>query len=251
MIKFFRQIRYNLMEQNKTGKYFKYAIGEIILVVIGILIAIQINNWNENHKIQNEEKKILLALLKEFQNSKDDFIETTNTNDTIFNHVHEIFKHTGSKWDGSLSRQASDSLINRLLAGSTADISTSYLEETLNTGKIKIIQNEDLQFMLSNWKIELIDHKVETEARTRELLSNDIFPFVHQNYTLYIGRVKTVTDTPSGFITDYTKIYQSQAFENYVLLRLHRLRYTKKEYQILIDQCDEIISLIQSELKKQ
>ncbi|NNL82776.1 MAG: hypothetical protein HKP28_05265, partial [Winogradskyella sp.] len=46
MIKFIRQIRYNLISENKTGKYFKYAIGEIILVVIGILIALQINNWN-------------------------------------------------------------------------------------------------------------------------------------------------------------------------------------------------------------
>ena len=57
MIKFFRRIRFDLMEKNKTGKpalsarkYFKYAIGEIILVVIGILIALQINNWNEWRK---------------------------------------------------------------------------------------------------------------------------------------------------------------------------------------------------------
>tara|TARA_R110002051_G_scaffold313163_1_gene388974 strand:- start:6431 stop:6565 length:135 start_codon:yes stop_codon:yes gene_type:complete len=44
MIKFFRKIRYDLMGKNKTGKYFKYAIGEIVLVVIGILIALSINN---------------------------------------------------------------------------------------------------------------------------------------------------------------------------------------------------------------
>ena len=47
MIKFFRKIRYNLMSENKTGKYLKYAIGEIVLVVIGILIALSINNWNQ------------------------------------------------------------------------------------------------------------------------------------------------------------------------------------------------------------
>ncbi|WP_299126384.1 DUF6090 family protein [uncultured Winogradskyella sp.] len=54
MIKFFRKIRQNLLMENKTGKYFKYAIGEIVLVVIGILIALGINNWNQNrlNKIQ-------------------------------------------------------------------------------------------------------------------------------------------------------------------------------------------------------
>jgi hypothetical protein len=50
MIKFFRKIRQNLLMENKIGKYFKYAIGEIILVVIGILIALSINNWNEESK---------------------------------------------------------------------------------------------------------------------------------------------------------------------------------------------------------
>ena len=50
MIKFFRKIRQNLISEGKTGKYLKYAIGEIILVVIGILIALQINNWNEVRK---------------------------------------------------------------------------------------------------------------------------------------------------------------------------------------------------------
>ena len=50
MIKFFRKIRQNLLSEGKTGKYLKYAIGEIILVVIGILIALSINNWNQNQK---------------------------------------------------------------------------------------------------------------------------------------------------------------------------------------------------------
>jgi hypothetical protein len=50
MIKLFRNIRKNLLNEGKTGKYFKYAIGEIILVVIGILIALAINNWNEHRK---------------------------------------------------------------------------------------------------------------------------------------------------------------------------------------------------------
>ena len=59
MIKFFREIRQNLIMENKTGKYLKYAIGEIVLVVIGILIALSINNWNDerNAKIETEAQR--------------------------------------------------------------------------------------------------------------------------------------------------------------------------------------------------
>tara|TARA_R110002072_G_scaffold1380_2_gene11561 strand:- start:6890 stop:7639 length:750 start_codon:yes stop_codon:yes gene_type:complete len=72
MIKFFRKIRQNLIMENKTGKYFKYAIGEIILVVIGILIALQINNWNENRKLQLKSYDYLQRLKVDLDNvSKD------------------------------------------------------------------------------------------------------------------------------------------------------------------------------------
>ncbi|WP_199287194.1 DUF6090 family protein [Robertkochia marina] len=63
MIKFFRKIRQNLLAEGKTGKYLKYAVGEIVLVVIGILIALQINNWNENRKEFRKSK----VLLEEFK----------------------------------------------------------------------------------------------------------------------------------------------------------------------------------------
>ena len=65
MIKFFRHIRRSLINQNKMGKYFKYAIGEILLVVIGILIALQINTWNENRINQKKTTKYLKALVSD------------------------------------------------------------------------------------------------------------------------------------------------------------------------------------------
>ncbi|MFT4832575.1 MAG: hypothetical protein ACI815_002231 [Psychroserpens sp.] len=58
MIKFFRNIRQKMVTENKFSKYLLYAIGEIILVVIGILIALQINNWNENKKSENQLNNI-------------------------------------------------------------------------------------------------------------------------------------------------------------------------------------------------
>ncbi|MEM5566342.1 DUF6090 family protein [Psychroserpens sp. AS72] len=59
MIKFFRKIRQDLLLRGKTGQYFKYAVGEIVLVVIGILIALQINNWNEIQKGKMKATTIL------------------------------------------------------------------------------------------------------------------------------------------------------------------------------------------------
>jgi len=59
MIKFFRKIRQNMLSEGKSLKYLKYAIGEIVLVVIGILIALQINNWNESRKNGTKEKEYL------------------------------------------------------------------------------------------------------------------------------------------------------------------------------------------------
>ena len=68
MIKFFRNIRRSLLNENKMGKYFKYAFGEIILVVIGILIALQINNWNDVRKTKNYEQEILSLISQNLKN---------------------------------------------------------------------------------------------------------------------------------------------------------------------------------------
>ena len=71
MIKFFRRIRQNLLMENKTGKYFKYAIGEIVLVMIGILLALQVNNWNENRLNNIAVKTYLNKLIQDFTDEQE------------------------------------------------------------------------------------------------------------------------------------------------------------------------------------
>ena len=69
MIRFFRIIRQQLLTQNRFSKYMIYAIGEIILVVIGILLALKVNNWNEKQNNLKYEQSILQELKKEFENN--------------------------------------------------------------------------------------------------------------------------------------------------------------------------------------
>lgn len=71
MLKFFRSIRKGLLSDGKTSKYFKYAVGEILLVVIGILIALQINTWNQNRQDRIQKQQILVQLLNEYTNNLD------------------------------------------------------------------------------------------------------------------------------------------------------------------------------------
>lgn len=100
MLKFFRNIRKKLAAENKVASYLRYAIGEILLVVIGILIALQINNWNENRKLLiNEEhlyKKLITDLISEEKGIKSQIYYLKLHQDLHYN----IFEQTKGKYKG-------------------------------------------------------------------------------------------------------------------------------------------------------
>ena len=85
MIKFFRKIRQNLLSEGKTGKYLKYAIGEIFLVIIGILIALQINNWNSERIEKNAFKSNLQFAIEDLEQDKNDLIRLTDERKHVMN----------------------------------------------------------------------------------------------------------------------------------------------------------------------
>jgi hypothetical protein len=85
------------MEKNKTGKYLKYAIGEIILVVIGILIALSINNWNEFRKIENKKQALVLNLINDFKENKILLESTINYSDTLLMKMDGFFENAYSE----------------------------------------------------------------------------------------------------------------------------------------------------------
>ena len=101
MIKFFRHIRQRLISENKTSKYFKYAIGEIVLVVIGILIALQINNWNEQRKQNLNLRELYSILLLDIKADSVSYGKNLNELKCI-EFLHEQLYKTGVKNDTTI-----------------------------------------------------------------------------------------------------------------------------------------------------
>lgn len=87
MIKFFRKIRQDLLRDNKIGDYLKYAVGEIVLVVIGILIALSINNWNESRKNDLEQALLVKNIIEDLRL---DFIHINKSLEQVSNQMNLI-----------------------------------------------------------------------------------------------------------------------------------------------------------------
>ena len=90
MIKFFRKIRQKLVSENKFSRYLLYAIGEIILVVIGIILALQLNNWNEQRKLKAQEAELLSYALENIKRDSIIISDVLNELDDIIR-IHKDF----------------------------------------------------------------------------------------------------------------------------------------------------------------
>jgi len=250
MIKFFRKIRQRLLTENKFSKYLFYAIGEIVLVMIGILLALQVNNWNENRKTNNQELELLVSLQKEFTFNRDELGRSIKKAQVIQNRCESLLKNTGNH-EMKLSRYESDSLINLgLLSIITFDASNGILNDIINSGKIHVLKNESLKTILSNWGGMLNDVK-EDETWAVNERNTITYPFLYKNSNyLNISR-SAVKDNEitSGFTTDFKDIYKLQEFEN--LVNSHRIWNAKNErgYKNLQIKVEEIILLCEQDIK--
>ena len=151
MIKFFRRIRFDLMEKNKTGRYFKYALGEIVLVVIGILIALQINNWNEGRKAAQQESLYLNRLLSE---NKEDLIIFSTSIAELEKGMQTVVELSEALKNESLSdRELIQSANDYFKYGSIYPIftsSTSTFDDLSSTGNLQLIRNTSLRESIVN-----------------------------------------------------------------------------------------------------
>jgi len=145
MIKFFRKIRQNLLMENKTGKYFKYAIGEIILVVIGILIALSLNNWNSERLSTERNDALLLKLSKELDLN----IERAATLDSLwwgsFTNRLRFTDSLSTILDNNMMASHLDYIVSQpIFFVNTFNLNTSVFEELKNTGSLYAIGTDSL-----------------------------------------------------------------------------------------------------------
>ena len=151
MIKFFRNIRQNLLSENKTGKYFKYAFGEIILVVIGILIALSINNWNEQRKERIQEKRFLKRFEVELNTNLENILIAISLNKSRI-HRADFLLRTIDK--PQLAVDSSSYFMKSIEhAGYTniPHISDNVFEELKSSGNLCLISNEALRAALQKY----------------------------------------------------------------------------------------------------
>lgn len=154
MIKFIRKLRYDLISDNKTGKYFKYAIGEILLVVIGILIALQINNWNEARKYKIKESHFIgsfkidvISNIEELNRVIDKSERTYLTIDSVL----QDFKN--QSYNFSL-----DDLGDLIMAGTSYTVygtSEGTIDDILGSGQLEIIKQDSIRHAIGSWQSHL------------------------------------------------------------------------------------------------
>jgi len=181
MIKLFRKIRYDLMEKNKNGKYFKYAIGEILLVVIGILIALSINNWNESRKNSNFERKVILELSVDV---REDIEEMTNALDSIKESQRSsylIVQHLENKaeYHDSLNTHFAKAL--RLWSLSPNNIAFEMAKEE----GMYFITNDSIRFYTSKVNGYTLEYVQVLENRFQDYKSNIVLPHIQPLFNSY------------------------------------------------------------------
>ena len=152
MIKFFRKIRQNLLAEGKTGKYINYAIGEIVLVVIGILIALSINNWNESRKNKLTESEYYCKLLADFELDRQNIAVLYEESE----HKIEISKRLLLELNNK--NKDKSYLLNNYLQGlrTNAFVSSKVaMTDIVSSGKLNLLTNDSLKNDLLRYYGEL------------------------------------------------------------------------------------------------
>jgi len=251
MIKFFRRIRKNLLTENKFSKYLLYAIGEIILVVIGILIALQINNWNESTKQSHIEQDYLIALREEFNHNRLAIEKVMEINTSNLENAVKISDLMGPGSPEITEKQFSILAMNATNWEVQYRPNQAVLDEIISSGKLAIFRNKDLKFALSS------SNGILTKVRFQEEEHSVVRMQIIATMNAEGNAKRMITDAlketfgikESKFELGNLQLLQSQELENELVdFILTAIYLNANYYSELKKEIDLILELIDDEL---
>lgn len=248
MIKLFRKIRQRLLEENKFSRYLLYAIGEIVLVVIGIFIALQLNNWNSKRLLKNEELKLLEGLHQEFTQNMAVF-------DDIYKKHLERRRSIEILMSSEIRNLPLDSL--RVLSRNshnnyTYDPYQGIYRSVINSGKIELISNYSLKQRISKIQDLLLDYK-EEETNTMSFVSENLYPFIIDNRSLSFHRefnLKQLDEEEySKNRNDIIEMIETDKYENLLIFVYAHMTDIFTEGPVFREEMVSIIESIEEEIE--
>jgi hypothetical protein len=248
MIKLFQKARYDLMQNNKTGKYFKYAIGEVVLVVIGILIALQINNWNEGQKINKREEVILENILQDLKNDKVGLKEIIATRTEKAKSAEIMVSY----YDGVEIEKLADYYYHwtNVLVWQAHNPRNTAFKELVNSGNFSIIKNGIVRGLL----LEISD-SYESLFVVRNHLYDDYTIYLYKPYSGILDyedgiKVWSNRDTEIELSAeDVKEALQSKVIKNGFTLASYNNIDIKEKLVEILNTVDSAIDLIEKEIK--
>jgi hypothetical protein len=260
MIKFFRKIRQNLLVKNKTSQYFKYAIGEIVLVVIGILIALQINNWNEERNNRKEEFFILDKLQSDLETDIENLVFTNKYLEIDIKNYIVSLEILGRKREASKEEFLKN--FGSILAIISFDQNNTTFNNLVSSGKLEIITNKELYNAIvtyytddySSWDTALKDYTRNIIAPY--LLKYDYIPqadksnmaVLYKNFSLNFYQTDLDSfDIEAKTLEDYRK---DIFIINILRQKLYNLQGQLLEYKNLLEQIKKLSAEIKTEKKR-
>lgn len=248
MMKFFRKIRQNLLSEGKTGKYLKYAIWEIVLVVLGILIALQINNWNQNKQLKREELKTLKSLYESIKINIAEFDRILNAQILRNRSLQEVlFREVSNRQPVYL-----DSLITTNVKNHTFDPSTGIYNSMINSGNIELISNDSLKNRISQLYDRVRDYQ-EIEDEITVYTKEHLEKYFIENYTIspeIFAKLRERTDEEEKRDkASYTEVFDSQKVKNMYILLLNKMGEVITKGEDLKLEYHSLLTDLENEIK--
>lgn len=225
MIKFFRQIRQKLLMENRFSKYLLYAIGEILLVVIGILIALQINTWNEDRKNLEKENYYLNSIKTSINLSQSELDRVITDAQHISSSADTLFLLLAYKNYDRLNGIFIDSLLFSAGDYSLISLNDGGIQEILNTGSLDLIRDDRIRIDLASWNERM--HQIRKFEGETENLSRNYLEYLKPFFDFR----RYVTDSLGDGIIPEKKqqLLSDPLLSNYLMniTGLHRSMYIR------------------------